>query len=215
MLRYVGKWVHYWTTPILLITLFSNTPELNAQKKGSASPASANSPSSAAGSTGNQGATASNAPVEVEMLSYGAMDQILARISDYACTQKINGDPFKNILVLDTPTLQSLQAYDSFYANAEALKTAFMAMYGQPGAGGGIDDFADITNAVATVATASTTESSFSFTIQDPTVAIALLHHLQSPRNSDGCKQAHYAGEFVRSDKKCGSCHSGLPRPTR
>jgi len=179
--------------------LSAGAPNVSAQKKPSSTPAPSSSPSASNGSS--QGAPASNAPLEVEMLSYGALDQILGKVSRYSCGQKfINGDsaplPFKKVLVLDSPTLQNLQAYDTFYANAEALKSSFNAMTGQSGAGAGIDVFADITNAVAAVAIATTTESSFSFTIQDPTAAIALLHHLQS-EDSDACKKAYYAGVYT------------------
>jgi len=188
--------VRCWATTIMLMGLFAGAPNASAQKKSSSTPAA--SPSSSAP---NSGATPSNAPLEVEMLSYGALDQILGRVSQYSCRQRFmsgtaDAGLFQHVLVLDSPTLQSLQAYDTFYANAEALKSAFNATAGQPGAGGGIDVFADITNAVAAVAIATTTESSSSFTIQDPTPAIALLHHLQSER-SEACRKAYYAGVYT------------------
>ena len=190
--------LHRWAIPVILLGLFAGTSTVSAQKKGSSTPAASSSPSASAPSS--QGAAASNAPLEVEMLSYGALDQILGKVSHYACGQHfMNGGTnplFNKILVLDSPTLQNLQAYDTFYANAEALKSSFNAMTGQQGAGGGFDVFADITNAVAAVAIATTTESSFSFTIQDPSAAIALLHHLQF-EDSAACKKAYYGGVYT------------------
>ncbi len=104
--------------------------------------------------------------------------------------------PFRKVLILDPPTLQAIQSFDAFSANAEALESAFNSMTANGGAGSGIDDFADITNAVAAAATASTSETAFTFTIQDPTAAIALLHHLQGNINNI-CKSAYYAGVYT------------------
>jgi hypothetical protein len=157
-----------------------------AQKKGSGGSAPQAAPSASPSTP-----TASNAPMEVEMLSYGGLDKILDKVATYACSQ----NP-QRVVILDAPTLQNLEAFDSFYANAEALRAAFEAMTPAAKAGGGIDDFADITNAVATVAMASTSESSFSFTILDPTVALVLLHHLQQQTSSTPCKNAYYAGVY-------------------
>lgn len=185
----------WWPEAIILVGLLTAVPMTNAQKKGSSAPSAAASPAAS-----GAGATASNAPFEVEMLSYGALDQILQKLGDYSCKQHINGDTnagvFDTVVVLDSPTLQNLQAFDSFYANAETLISAFDTMTSKAGAGGGIDDFADITNAVVAAATSSNSEASFTFTIQDPTVAIALLHHLQSSSTSKGCQDAYYGGVY-------------------
>ncbi|MBZ5658272.1 MAG: hypothetical protein LAO56_23670 [Acidobacteriia bacterium] len=139
--------------------------------------------------------SSSNAPLEVEMLSYGAIDKVMEKIAVYACNTAPTGSAYRGIVVLDTPALQALQAYDGFGVNAKALADAFSAMQGTAGAGSGIDTFADITNAVVAAATASTSETSFSFTIQDPTAAIVMLHHLQSQK-SPACKTAAYAGVY-------------------
>jgi hypothetical protein len=171
----------------IIVGLLAFVTNAAAQKKSSGAAA----PAASTPGAQSQGAAASNAPFEVQMLSYGAMDQILQQLAEYACDQS----PTK-VVILDSPTLQSLEAFDSFYVNAETLKSAFEAMTSAGGAGGGIDDFADITNAVATMATSSTSESSFSFTIQDPTVAIALLHHLQE-QDLAACKGAYYAGVYT------------------
>lgn len=179
----------------LAILLFAGSS--SAQKKGGA--AGATSASSAAPATAT---TASNAPFEVEMLAYGALDQIMDRVANYACgvapiaaAGAAPAAQFGNVVVLDPPTLQALQSYDAFTVNATALAAAFGKMQGKAGAGSGIDDFADITNAVVAAATASTSESSFTFTIQDPTAAIVLLHHLRSQTNNV-CKGAYYAGVY-------------------
>ena len=138
-------------------------------------------------------ASSSNAPLEVEMLSYGAIDKVMEKIAAYACNTASAESAYNGIVVLDAPALQALQAYDGFSVNAKALADAFSAMQGTAGAGSGIDTFADITNAVVAAATASTSETSFSFTIQDPTAAIVMLHHLQSQKS---CKTAAYAGVY-------------------
>jgi hypothetical protein len=170
----------------VILTIVTFISAANAQKKGSgATPAAA--PASGAGQT------SSNAPFEVQMLSYGALDQTLKKLADYSC--KLKPSPaYKNILILDPPTIQALQSYDSFYANVEALSAAFNTMTPSGGAAGGVDTFADITSAVVAAAVASTSESSFSFTIQDPTAAIVLLHQLQSV---DRCTSAYYAGVYT------------------
>jgi hypothetical protein len=73
--------------------------------------------------------------------------------------------------------------------------SGFSAMQAPSAAGSGIDDFSDITNAVAAAAISSTSETSFSFTIQDPTAAIVLLNHLRT--KGSVCKSAYYAGLYA------------------
>lgn len=172
------------------LSLCVTVNEARAQKKSAAaSPSAAATASPAAAS-----ASPSNAPFEVQMLSYGALDEVLEKLAQYSCGLSPGRGAFSKILVLDSPTLQALQAFDAFYSNAEALQSAFNRMRNVAGAGGsGIDDFADITNAVAAAATASTSETSFSFTIQDPTAAIVLLRHLQAQKS---CPGAYYAGVY-------------------
>lgn len=164
----------------LSLVLFSGA---SAQKK--------NSPAAAPPSSSPQGGPSSNAPFEIQMLSYGGLDQLLNRIAVYTCGRVGNA----KLLVVDAPALQSLQAFDSFYANAEALKSGFNTMAGAAGAGG-IDTFADITNAVVAAATASNAESAYSSTIQDPSIAIALIHQLQQQK-PDPCKAPYYAGIYA------------------
>src|SRR5580658_3206706 len=163
-------------------------PSANGQKKGSGAAPAASSPS-----TPSQGATASNAPFEVEMLSYGSLDQIMEQVADYACGL---GSDAKKVVVLDGPALQSLEAFDSFYVNAEALTSAFESMTSDAGAAG-VDDFADITNAVVAAATSSTSESSSSFTISDPTAALVLLQHLRQQTGVSSCLRPYYAGVYA------------------
>jgi hypothetical protein len=186
-----------YTWRILSILLLAGVCALNAdaQKKSAASSAASAAPSAASSSSG---AAASNAPVEVEWLSYSALDEILQKVAEYSC------DPaqrkFDKVLVLDPPTLQALQAYDSFFAQAESLRVAFNSMAGKSGAGSGIDDFSDITNAVAAAAVATTSETSYNFTIQDPTAAIVLLGKLQKKATPETCKSIYYAGIYSAHD---------------
>jgi len=163
-----------------------------AQKKGGGTPASASPASSPSAS----GATASNAPVEVEWLAYSALDKVMQKVADYSCGKIGDSD---KVVVLDSPALQALQAYDSFYAQAESLNAAFADMAPRSGAGGGIDDFADITGAVSAAAVATTSETSFNFTIQDPTAAIVLLGKLRK-KDPKGCTNAYYAGVYGVAD---------------
>lgn len=172
--------------PVLTL-IFTTSPAAAQKSKAAASSTTAAAAAPAATST-------SNAPLEVEMLSYGALDKIMEKIAVYACTTTPGG-PYNGVVVLDAPALQALQAYDGFSVNAKALAVNFAAMQGAAGAGSGIDDFADITSAVSAAATASTSETSFSFTIQDPTAALVMLHHLQSQTTSV-CKTAAYAGVY-------------------
>jgi hypothetical protein len=182
------------TALLLAAVLFASVAD--AQKKGGgggASQAAAAAPAAA---------TSSTAPFEVEMLTYGALDTIMERLSDYACkVANTDGgkDPFARVAVLDPPALQALQAYDTFSVNAKALAAAYTAMQGGASAGSGIDDFSDITNAVAAAAIATTSESSFSFTIQDPSAALVLLKHLRA-KTSIGCKSAYYAGVYAADE---------------
>ena len=162
----------------------------SAQKKGGAAAAGSAATAPAA-------ATASTAPFEVEMLSYGALDKIMDKLSDYACKAQptIAKTSYGSVVVLDSPALQALQAYDAFSVNAKAIASGFSAMQAPSAAGAGIDDFADITNAVVAAAVSSTSETSFSFTIQDPTAAIVLLNHLRT--RDSVCKSAYYAGVYA------------------
>jgi hypothetical protein len=125
----------------------------------------------------------------------------MQKVADYSCG-KIGSPDKEKVIVLDSPALQALQAYDSFYAQAESLNAAFADMAPRSGAGGGIDDFADITGAVAAAAVATTSETAFTFTIQDPTAAIVLLGKLRK-KDPQGCKTAYYAGVYgvVDADK--------------
>lgn len=179
-----------------LVTFFCVTAA--AQKKGAAAP-----PAPAPASPSAAGAAGSNAPVEVEWLSYSALDRIVKKIADYTCGSSKPEIPSKvagaKVVVLDPPALQALQAYDTFYAQAEAIRMAFVDMAPKSGAGGGVDDFADITGAVAAAAVATTSETSSSFTIQDPTAAIMLLNQLKHSESAE-CKQAHYAGVYEVSE---------------
>ena len=165
-----------------------------AQKKGSAAGAAPGASTPGGSPAAPQGQGASNAPFEVEMLSYASLDQIMDKLTSRICKTGAS-----KVVILDPPTLQNLESFDSFYANAEAIKTAFSAMTSAGGTGGGIDDFADITNAVATVATASTSETSYTFSIQDPTAAIVLLNHLRSSK-APGCTNVYYAGVYEVND---------------
>lgn len=177
---------------VIVLPLLMFASVASAQKKGGASPASGSA------ATAPAAATASTAPFEVEMLSYGALDKIMDKLSDYACNVKptIAGTSYGSVVVLDSPALQALQAYDAFSVNAKAIASGFSAMQAPSAAGTGIDDFADITNAVVAAAVSSTSETSFSFTIQDPTVAIVLMNHLRT-RGSPVCKSAYYAGVYA------------------
>ncbi|MGA2219494.1 MAG: hypothetical protein ABSG51_15500 [Terracidiphilus sp.] len=149
------------------------------------------SPSAATPAAASPGG-ASSAPIEVQMLSFGALDEILDKVAEQVCALS----PGK-VIVLDAPSLLALQNFDAFYANAEALLGAFSDMTTGGGAGGGIDDFADITSAVSAAATASTTETSSSFTITDPTAALMLLNHLGRQHQANKpCAIAHYAGVY-------------------
>ena len=162
-----------------------------AQKKGG--PAA----SPAAGAGPSQGAS-SSAPIEVQMLSFGALDQVLDKVASAVCART----PGK-VIVLDAPTLLALQNYDSFFVTAEALKGAFDVMTTGSGAGGGIDDFADITSAVATAASASNSETSSSFTIADPTPALVLLNHLGTQNKlNKTCPNSYYAGIYSADESQ-------------
>jgi len=185
--------------PLMLCVFALLCLTAQAQKgKGAAAPAAA------APATPAAGASASSAPVEVEWLSYSSLDKIAKKIADYTCGTtdgtfhtKVNG---AKVVVLDSPALQALAAYDTFYAQAEAIRTSFIDMAPKSGSGGGgIDDFADITGAVTAAAVATTSETSSSFTIQDPTAAIMLLNQLKQA-NATECQNAQYAGVYEVSE---------------
>lgn len=188
---------HAFVGRMLLLLAIAGMVSLDAmaQKKGGGSPAASSSPASASPSA--SGASASNAPVEVEWLAYSALDRILQKVADFSCNSHTHN--FR-VVILDPPSLQALQAYDSFYAQAESLNSTFVDMAPKSGAGGGIDDFADITGAVSAAAVATTSETSYNFTVQDPTAAIVLLSKLHQKTKSEGCKKAYYAGVYGVSD---------------
>lgn len=179
----------------VLATLVLSAGAASAQKKGGA----AASPGASAAPSQSPSANSSSAPMEVQMLSFGALDQVMDRVASTVCGRK----PAK-VIVLDAPTLLALQNYDSFFVTAEALKGAFDAMTTGSGAGGGIDDFADITSAVATAAAASTSETSSSFTIADPTAALVLLNHLgtQNRQQKNSCPNFYYAGVYSADESQ-------------
>jgi hypothetical protein len=174
---------------VVLAALVLSACSAAAQKKGAAA-----SPATAAPSP----SSSSSAPIEVQMLSYGALDQVLDKIASAVCDRR----PAK-VIVLDAPTLLALQDYDSFFVTAEALKGAFDEMTSGSSAGGGVDDFADISTAVATAAAASTSETSSSFTISDPTAALMLLNHLgtQNKQNKT-CTNSYYGGIYSADESQ-------------
>jgi hypothetical protein len=173
---------------LLLLAIPVSFPSSAQKNKGAVSPAA--SPAAAATPA------ASSAPVEVEWLAYSSLDKVLQKVATYACGTMIAKDPNVRVVVLDTPALQALEAYDAFFMQAESINGAFADMAPQSGAGGGIDDFADITGAVTATAVASTSETSSNFTIQDPTAALVLLRKLLPA----GCPNAYYAGVYAVSD---------------
>jgi len=169
----------------------------SAQKKGAG--AAAASPSAASASPSASSASPSSAPVEVEWLAYSSLDKVLDKLATYACgTDPAKVDATK-VVILDPPAIQALQAYDSFYDQAESLIDAFADMAPTSGAGGSVDDFADVTGAVSAAAVASTSETSSSFTIQDPTAAIVLLGKLRNS-TSKTCRTAYYSGVYTVSE---------------
>lgn len=185
----------------LLVTLLASSlvvapRSVMAQKK-SGTPA-ASTQSASPGNSQASAAPAGNAPLEVQMLSYSSLDQLLIELSDYVCDQS----GYQKVAVFDPPALQSLEAFDSFFLNAEAIRSGFSGMAGAGGAAG-IDVFSDITQAVATVATASNSESASSFTIQDPTVALMLLNRLRND-GENGCANLRYAGVYSVGEAAAG-----------
>jgi len=180
-----------WQKAVAVFVMAAAAVVAMGQKKGNASssPSTTSSPSAPTPPAQSAG---SSAPVEVQMLAYGGLDEIMQKLATSVCASTPTGD----VLVLDGPSLQNLQNFDAFYANAEALIAAFNQMAGASGAGGsGIDDFADITSAVAAAAAASTSETASSFTIADPTPALVLIHHLQL-EDAAKCKVPVYAGVY-------------------
>jgi hypothetical protein len=181
------------TVAAMCLAIGSVAVPTQAQKKGTSQPTSPSSSPAASPSSSPSTGSATSGPFEEQVLAYGSLEQIFGKLAPYACgvaTQKnANG-----ILVLDSATLQALQAFDSFYTNAEALSIAFRKMAAKSGAGAaGIDAFADITSAVATAATASNTETSSSFTISDPSAALVLLGQMQKIK---GCPAQLYGGVY-------------------
>lgn len=174
---------------VVLAALVLSACSAAAQKKGGAASPAAASPSPS---------SSSSAPIEIQMLSYGALDQVLDKVASAVCDRR----PGK-VIVLDAPTLLALQNYDSFFVTAEALKGAFDEMTTGSGAGGGVDDFGDITNAVATAAAASTSETSSSFTISDPTAALMLLNHLGTQNQQHNtCINSYYGGIYSADESQ-------------
>jgi hypothetical protein len=175
----------------LVVILVAMPHDAAAQRKPGGS-STASSSASSSSSSAAAAAPASNAPIEVEWLAYGALDEVLQKVADYSCNPNSG---FAKVVVVDTPALQALQAYDSFYEQAEALNAAFVQMAPPSGAGATIDIFADITSAITNAAIATTSESSYSFTIQDPTAAIVLLGKLNK-EEFEVCKSAYYGGVY-------------------
>src|SRR5580692_5821302 len=123
--------VSAWRVLALLSVAAIFSLNASAQKKGGGSPAA--SSSSAPASPTASGASASNAPVEVEWLAYSALDRVLQKVADFSCNSTTKN---LTVVILDPPALQALEAYDSFYAQAESLNVAFVDMAPKSGAGG-------------------------------------------------------------------------------
>jgi hypothetical protein len=169
-----------------------------AQKGGGGAAAAGQSQAGGAGG-GSGGATPY---FETEMLAYGAAHQLAVGIAQRACSPEITTNA--TIVIFDPGSFQNLGLWQSFSAGALALEDAYKTVLtedqrdelnGQLGgsglsrktsaqAAGGtssasfIQGGADLGSLITAIA-ASTTNNASTFTIQDSTMAVSLMHEFQ------------------------------------
>jgi hypothetical protein len=128
---------------VFVVLLICSAQELGAQGKKGAAAAAAPSSSPAAASTP---ASSSSAFIESQMLAYGALDKIAATVAIKVCTtipmpaplvpavpasagvpakSAIPAIPPSTIVIYDQASFASLQAYEGFIANAEAVVSLY------------------------------------------------------------------------------------------
>jgi hypothetical protein len=184
---------------VIFILMFSGdrTGSIYAQK-GGASPSQSGSPSGAQG-----GATPY---FETEMLAYGAVNQLSEAIAQRVCSATApppNADHPKpsTVVIFDQSSFQNLGAWQSLVGGAGALEGAYKTLLSPAqrtaleakvppaslnralaAAGATSPSFiqggADLGSLISAVA-ASATNNASTFTIQDSTMAVSLLHQFE------------------------------------
>ncbi len=158
---------------LIAIAALGFAPSANAQK-GGASPAQSQPASQAGG-----GATPY---FETEMLAYGAANQLSAAIAQKICNARPQIVPANaTVIIFDQQSFQNLAAWQSFVAGTQALKDAYNTL--DPDAnfnamGGFLLGGADLGSLITAIA-ASTSNTASTFTIQDSSMAVSLMHQMQ------------------------------------
>jgi hypothetical protein len=173
--------------------------QLHAQKGGGASPAQA---TGGAGQTGG----ASTPFFETEMLAYGGMNQLSESVAQRTC--KIvpkTEDNSPTVIIFDQGSFQNLQAWQSFLTTVRILEKAYSTLLRPDVAelvvmpkqhGGMLAAFsilggADLA-ALITALSSSTTNTASTFTIQDSSMAVSLLHQMSEDKDCKGFSVIYY-----------------------
>jgi hypothetical protein len=183
---------------VLTITTAFSFDSAHAQKGGGGATAG----QSQAGGSGS-GSGGATPYFETEMLAYGAAHQLAVGIAQRACSTEITTNA--TIVIFDPGSFQNLGVWQSFSAGAQALEDAYKTVLtptqrdtlnSQLGGSGlsrktsaqaagstsssasfiqGGSDLGSLITAIA----ASTTNNASTFTIQDSTMAVSLMHEFQ------------------------------------
>jgi len=202
----------YFTVVLVLAT--SADLALAQGKKGGGAAASASATPAAAP------APSSSAAIESQMLAFGALNKIAAGIAKEVCpllptpaeaiaarpgvSQAIAEVPASTVVIYDQASFASLQAYESFIANARAIVSLYETLLSaddkkdldaklkalaksehpdrlEPraiGLSSTIDPFSDATSLLSAIAIASNTETPGAIVIPDSAMAVAVTRQL-------------------------------------
>ena len=202
---------------LLLATALASTADLAVAqgKKGAA--AAAASPSSAAASA--TPAPSSSAAIESQMIAYAGLDHIAAGVAVKVCSSlpdpapavaagpgvsAVAAVPAATVVIYDQASFASLQSYEAFIANAEAVVSLYETLLSADdmktlnkqladsesqehpdrpkpraiGLSSTIDPFSDATALLSAIAVSSNSESPGSIVIPDSAMAVAVTREL-------------------------------------
>jgi hypothetical protein len=164
----------------------ANKPAADSTTPGAGKKPASGNKGNASGAT--QGQSSSTAPFESQMLAYGAVDEIAAKIVQGICENEVIQDalPANNITIIiyDPSSFAALQSYKGFLTNVTILQKAYSSLLPKP-------ERLAIASAtpsppflsaspidLLSLTASSTVENPSTITISDSAVAISIVHHL-------------------------------------
>jgi hypothetical protein len=140
--------------------------------------------------TGGSGSAqgGSNAPFESQMMAYGAADQIALAIAKSVCTE-VKGKK-STIIVYDSASFSSIQAYGGFEADLSILLAAYNKLKSDITGKEAAPGILEVASLILQYAGASTVENASNFAVSDDAIKMAIVHYLMASDKKAGCDRA-------------------------